>query len=77
MAIERGLKFGLHPLDIRFRQRCAATFRRYKSVNPFVVKRIELQGVFGRIQVATQIVARVARQPRDHACSRAARRANH
>ncbi len=77
MAIERGLKFGFHPLDIGFRQRRVVTFRRDKSINPFVVKRIELEGVFGRIQIATQIVARMARQPRDHACSRAAGRANH
>jgi hypothetical protein len=76
MSIQRGLELGSHSLELTRRQPKAFALGSDKSINPFVVKRIEFERVLGGIHIAAEVVARMTRDARYHARSGAAGRAD-
>lgn len=64
MLLKRLLKFLPHPLRFARRQRNMSIFASNKTINPSVVKRIELERIFRCIQMPAQIVARMSSDAR-------------
>src|ERR1700719_623801 len=64
VARQRRLKFRLHLFCVQLWQSPAAAVSANKAINPFVMKRIELERVLGRIEITTEIIAGVTGKPR-------------
>ena len=66
VARESSVKILFHPRGLPGRHGFPPSLRRNKRINPDVVKRIEFQGILGRIQPAPEIVAGVFGDARNH-----------
>ena len=76
MPANRLLKIFFHSLDLILAEGPATEFRFEKPINPFVVKRLEFERVFRRIQMGAEIVSGMSRQTRHDSRTRSTDRAN-
>ena len=76
VAGESRVKIFFYPSGLPGRQGMSAPLRRNERIDPGIVEWIKIQRVFGRIEIRSEIVTSVPRDPCDDARARAAGRAD-